>query len=149
MGLDDTNEPLDFEKINAPAAPLPLLPPLERQPPVLASEQGQRLVENQLLSALFAFDMRDRLISGQRDLFSEENNNRFERRGDLSITPTSDEIQQEIDASQESRADLGLDPIDESLFAQLRAPGLAPTVIADFLQAMGYEQTYVDDVETL
>ncbi len=149
MGLNDTNEPLNFEEINAPPAPLPLLPPQERTPPTLATSLGQRPVPNQVLSGLFAFDIRDRLISGQRDLFSEINRNRFERRGVQAITPTSDEIQIEIEDSQESRADLGLDPIDESLFAQLRAPGLAPTVIADFIQAMGYEQTFVDDVETL
>lgn len=149
MGLNDTSDPLNFDQINAPAAPLPLLPPLERLPRVPAENQGQRFVANQLLSAIFAYDMRDRLISAQRDLFSDANQNRFEQRGVLAITPTSDEIQAEIDASQESRADLGLDPIDESLYAQLRAPGFAPTVIADFIQAMGYEQTFVDDVETL
>jgi hypothetical protein len=149
MGLNDTTDPLDFEKINAPPAPLPLIPPQERTPPKPAVKEGQRAVEGQLLSAIFAWDMRDRLISAQRDLFSEVNRNRFELKGILAVTPTSDEVAQEFQASQEVRADLGLDPIDESLYTQLRPPGIAPTVIADFIQAMGYEQTFSDDVETL
>lgn len=146
MGVDDFNDPLDFTKINAVPADLPPVPPQPREQPKRAVDDGQRFIAGQLLSANYAFQTRDLFISGERNLRSAVNVDRWRARGVFAQAATSEDISQELDDSNEARAALDVPLVDAGSFTSLRPPGNAANVVAQFVEAMGIEQFYVEDV---
>lgn len=106
-----------------------------------------REIPNQLLSARRAFELRDDFVSGERDLTSQVNDEAFELTGRLARTPTEEEIDVEVDLSNTTRSDLGLDLEDEALFRRFRSPQVARTLATQYLIAMGLEQVFTEQVE--
>ena len=149
MGVDDFNDPLNFDEINAAPADLPPLPPQPRDPPKRAADDGKRFIPSQLISANFAWQTRDIFVAGERDLFGPVNAKRWVTRGVFAESPTNVQIEEELAASNEARAELSLDLVDEGLFVRFRPPGNSANVVSQFVEAMGIEQFYVEDVREI
>lgn len=126
-------ENLSLEPVDLPRRPKPPDPTRE--------------IPNQLLSARRAFELRDDFVSGKRDLTDPINDEAFELTGRLARTPTEEEIDVEVDLSNTTRSDLGLDLEDEALFRRFRSPQVARTLATQYLIAMGLEQVFTEQVE--
>ncbi len=141
------NEPIDFDKALADPPDLTAeAPEIPRRPKVPVPV---RPIENQLLSAKRAFDMRDDFSNGFRDVNSDVNDESFALFGPITIAPTSDQINIELDKSNTDRAELGIDPIDENVFRRFRDPENARTLASQFVIAMGLEQVLGQDLTEL
>ena len=77
------------------------------------------------------------------------NANRWQARGIFAQTISAEDTEQELADSDEARTELGVPLVDQELFVGLRPPGNAASVVAQFVEAMGIEQAYVDDVREI
>ncbi len=123
---------LQLESVGLPRRPKTAAPAVE--------------LPNQLLSARRAFQTRDDLVSGRRDLNNSINDEDFELIGSLALQPSTDNIAIEFDVSVAARTELGIDLEDEALFTKFRNPQLARSLAVQYLVAMGLEQTLEEDV---
>ncbi|KKN70462.1 hypothetical protein LCGC14_0430400 [marine sediment metagenome] len=145
MALTD---PINFAQALAEPERLQVAPPEIPGRPVDV-EIREREIPGQLFSATKAWELRDRLVSGERDLNNPVNDNNFALPPSLEVKPTSDQVDMEVEESNEDRDEIGVDRIEESLFRQFRDPGLSRDLIVRFLDAMGLENEFHEDLRTL
>lgn len=141
-------DPINFEEALADPPDLIVEPPtLPRRPPEVP--KPIRDIPNQLLSAAAAWRLRDDFISGKRDPSDPENDDAFELPESLKAKPTQEQINLELIESNSTRDDLGIDRINEALFNQFRNPDISRELIIQFLEAMGLETEFQEDLSTL
>lgn len=144
MALTD---PIDFDEALADPEPLQIEPP-EIPGRSVEPITRTREIPGQLLSATKGWELRDRFATGERDLDNSVNDTNFALPPSLETKLTSDELEIELEASNEARDEIGVDRIDEALFRQFRDPGLARNLIVQFLDAMGLENEFNEDLRT-
>lgn len=139
-------EPINFDE--ALADPPDLTPEPPRLPRRPRAPIPARDISDQLFAAIKAFELRDTFSSGGRDLESPVNDENFELIGDLKRSPSPDELDTEVNTSNISRDELGLDREDEDLFRQFRSPDISRLLATDYLVAMGLEQLFAETLRT-
>ena len=89
-------EDLSLEPVDLPRRPVTPDPTVE--------------IPDQLLSARRSFEARDDLASGKRNLNDPINDEAFQLAGSLAMQIPAEEIKIELDVSNTTRGELGLDP---------------------------------------
>ena len=145
MALTD---PIDFDEALADPEPLQIEPPIIPGRPV-PEVVPERDIPGQLFAAGKAWELRDKFASGERDLNNPINDPEFSLPPSLEVRLTTEQVELELDASNAERDEIGVDRIDEALFRQFRDPGLARNLIVQFLDAMGLENEFHEDLRTL
>ncbi len=141
-------DPINFDEALADPPDLVIEPPkLPRRPP--STEEPKRNIPNQLISAAAAWELRDAFISGERDPNSGENDDAFQLPASLEANPTQEQVEIERLQSNKTRDELGIDRISDGLFAQFRNPTTSRNLIVDFVEAMGLETEFQEDLRTL
>ena len=135
---------IDFAQATAEPADLSLEPVNIPRRPVTPDPTVE--IPDQLLSARRAFEARDDLASGKRNLNDPINDESFELVGPLAMQIPAEEIKIELDVSNQTRGELDLDLEDPALFTRFRNPQLARTLSVQYLVAMGLEQELQEDV---
>lgn len=142
------SRPINFDE--ALAEPPDLVPdPPQEMPRLPLTLEPTRLIENQLVSATFAYALRDDFQGGFRDVIDPINNDAFALFGILSQQPSEEQVTIELEASNADRAELGLDPIDPNLFVRFRGPDLARSLTNEIVIAMGMEQEFAETLTVL
>lgn len=141
-------EPINFDEALADPEDLQLAPPEIPGRPVEAPTR-QRDIPGQLLSATRAWELRDKFSSGERDLDNPVNDDNFALPPSLEEKPTAEQIEIELAQSNSDRDELGVDRVGDALFTQFRDPGLSRSLIVQFLDAMGLENEFHEDLRTL
>jgi len=141
-------DPINFDRALADPLDLTIEPPkLPRRPP--SREEPKRNIPNQLLSAAAAWELRDNFISGKRDPDDETNDDAFQLPASLEANPTQEQVEIERLQSNETRDELGLDRINNGIFVQFRNPSTSRNLIVDFVEAMGLETEFQEDLSVL
>lgn len=141
-------DPINLEEALADPERLRVAPPPIPGRPIEV-EAPQREIPGQLFAATKAWELRDKFVSGERDLDDAANDPDFSIPPSLEARLTSNQLDLEIEASNEARDEIGVPRIDESLFRQFRDPGLSRNLIVQFLDAMGLENEFHEDLRTL
>ncbi len=141
-------DPINFDR--ALADPLDLTieaPKLPRRPE--SDEVPKRNIPNQLLSAAAAWELRDNFTSGKRDPNNIVNDDAFQLPASLEANPTQEQVEIERLQSNQTRDELGIDRINEGLFEQFRNPTTSRNLMVDFVEAMGLETEFQEDLSVL